>query len=66
MQGFFDPRDQDWRLKMLRVRVEDRALLGLLRKGLKAGVLETDGRVMHPETGTPQGGVVAPVLAHGY
>jgi len=29
-------------------------------------LLETDGQVIHPETGTPQGGTVSPVLAHGY
>jgi len=51
---------------MLRVRSDDRAFLGLIRKGLNAGILETDGRVRHPDTGTPQGGVVSPVLAHVY
>src|SRR5262249_23873967 len=48
--------DHAWLLDMLRVRIEDRALLKLIRKWLKAGVLETDGQVVHPETGTPQGG----------
>jgi retron-type reverse transcriptase len=51
---------------MLRVRIEDRAFLGLIRTWLKAGILETDGRVIHPDTGTPQGGVVSPVLANVY
>jgi len=51
---------------MLRVRIDDRAFLRLIRKWLKAGVLETDGHVVHPETGTPQGGTVSPVLANGY
>ena len=36
----------------------------LMRKGLKAGVLDTDGTVLHPVTGTPQGGTVSPVLAN--
>jgi RNA-directed DNA polymerase len=61
IQGFFDHRDQGWRLEMLRLRIDDRAFLGLTRKWLKAGILETDGRVLHPDTGTPQGGVVSPV-----
>ena len=64
IQGFFDHMDHDWLLKMLRVRIDDRAFLGLIRTWLKAGILETDGRVIHPDTGTPQGGVVSPVLAN--
>ena len=66
MKGFFDHMDHDWRLKMLALRIDDRALLGLIRKWLKAGMLETDGRVLHPDTGVPQGGVVSPVVAHVY
>jgi RNA-directed DNA polymerase len=66
IQGFFDHMDHAWLLDMLRVRIDDRALLKLIRKWLKAGVLETDGPVIHPETGTPQGGTVSPVLAHVY
>jgi group II intron reverse transcriptase/maturase len=61
IQGFFDHMDHDWLLKMLRVRIDDRAFLDLIRKWLKAGILETDGRVLHPDTGVPQGGVVSPV-----
>jgi retron-type reverse transcriptase len=51
---------------MLRVRIDDRAFLKLIRKWLKAGILETDGHVNHPESGTPQGGTVSPVLANAY
>jgi group II intron reverse transcriptase/maturase len=58
--------DHAWLLDMLRVRIDDRAFLKLIRKWLKAGVLETDGQVIHPETGTPQGGTVSPVLANVY
>jgi RNA-directed DNA polymerase len=66
IRGFFDHMDHDWLLKMLQLRIDDRAFLGLIRKGLKAGILETDGRVIHPDTGVPQGGVVSPVLANAY
>jgi RNA-directed DNA polymerase len=66
IQGFFDPRDHAWLLDMLRVRLDERALLKRIRTWLKAGELETDGPVIPPETGTPQGGTVSPVLAHGY
>ena len=41
---------------MLAERIDDGAVLRLMRKWLKAGVLDTDGTVLHPVTGTPQGG----------
>jgi RNA-directed DNA polymerase len=66
VKGFFDHLDHTWLLDMLRVRIDDRAFLNLIGKWLKAGVLETDGQVVHPETGTPQGGTVSPVLANAY
>jgi group II intron reverse transcriptase/maturase len=66
IKGFFDHMDHDWLLKMLAVRIDDRAFLGLLRKWLKAGILETDGRVIHPDSGTPPGGVASPVRATVY
>ena len=55
--------DHTWLLDMLRLRIDDRALLHLIRTWLKAGIVDTDGQVVHPETGTPHGGPVSPVLA---
>jgi len=66
IRGFFDHLSHDWLLTMLAQRIDDRAFLNLIRKWLKAGVLEPDGGVVHPETGTPQGGIVSPVLANVY
>ncbi len=66
IKGFFDNLDHDWLLKMLAERVDDKALLWLIGKWLKAGVLDTDGQTLHPETGTPQGGVISPILANVY
>jgi group II intron reverse transcriptase/maturase len=57
IQGFFDNIQHDWLIRMWQERLEDGALLRLIRKWLRAGVLETDGQVIHPVTGTPQGGV---------
>ncbi|MBI9081938.1 MAG: group II intron reverse transcriptase/maturase [Pseudodesulfovibrio sp.] len=66
IKGFFDNMNHEWLLRMLRVRIDDAAFLNLIRKWLKAGILDTDGKVINPETGTPQGGIVSPVLANVY
>jgi group II intron reverse transcriptase/maturase len=66
IKGFYDNLDHDWLLKMLAERIDDRAFLKLIRKWLKAGILDTDGKVLHPDTGSPQGGIVSPILANVY
>jgi group II intron reverse transcriptase/maturase len=66
IQGFFDHLDHDWLLGMLALRIDDRAFLKLIGKWLKAGILDTDGKVIDPDTGTPQGGIVSPILANVY
>jgi group II intron reverse transcriptase/maturase len=66
IKGFFDTIDHNWLLEMLKLRIDDRAFLNLIRKWLKAGVLDTDGQGLHPVTGTPQGGIVSPILANVY
>jgi group II intron reverse transcriptase/maturase len=66
IRGFFDNMDHDWLLRMLSHRINDKAFIHLIRKWLKAGILEEMGEVVHPQTGTPQGGVISPVLANLY
>lgn len=66
IKGFFDTIDHDWLLKMIEERVDDKPFLGLIDSWLKAGILETDGAIIHPQTGAPQGGVVSPILANIY
>jgi len=66
VRAFFDNISHEWMEKMLRERIEDGAFLRLIRKWLKAGVLDTDGQVLHPATGAPQGGIVSPILANVY
>ena len=66
IKGFFDNLNHNELLKMLAERVDDKALLWLIGKWLKAGVLDTDGKTLHPETGSPQGGVISPILANVY
>jgi group II intron reverse transcriptase/maturase len=65
IRGFFDAIDHTLLIEMLEKKIDDKAFLGLIRKWLKAGVLE-EGRVIDPITGTPQGGIVSPILANIY
>jgi RNA-directed DNA polymerase len=65
IRKFFDTLDRAHLREMLRQRVRDGVLLRLIDKWLKAGVLE-DGDVSYPEAGTPQGGVISPLLSNVY
>jgi len=60
IKGYFDNIDHDQLITMMEKRINDRAFLQLITKWLKAGILEPDGYVKHPVTGTPQGGIVTP------
>jgi len=66
IKSFFDTIDHEWLIRMLEQRIDDRAFIGLIRKWLKAGILLPENMVMHPATGTPQGGIVSPILANIY
>jgi group II intron reverse transcriptase/maturase len=66
VRDFFGQINHDWMLRMLEERVDDEPFERLIRKWLKAGVLEEDGEVRHPETGCPQGGSISPILANIY
>jgi RNA-directed DNA polymerase len=66
IKGYFDNIDHEKLVDMLKERIDDRALVRLIKKWLKAGILDTDGKVIHPVTGTPQGGIVSPILANVY
>jgi len=65
IRKFFDTVDHKILMGMLRIRIADQNLLWLIRKHLKAGVME-DNILMDTDTGTPQGGVVSPLLANIY
>jgi group II intron reverse transcriptase/maturase len=66
IKSYFDNIDHQWLIKMLGQRIDDRAMMRLIKKWLKAGILDTDGKVIHPATGTPQGGIISPILANVY
>jgi RNA-directed DNA polymerase len=63
IRKFFDNLDHRHLRQFLRLRVRDGVLLRLIDKWLTAGVME-DGNVSHPDSGTPQGGVVSPLLSN--
>ena len=65
IRKFFDTLDHAHLRAFLRQRVRDGVLLRLIDKWLKAGVLE-GGELTYPEAGTPQGGVISPLLANVY
>jgi group II intron reverse transcriptase/maturase len=65
IRKFFDTLDHTHLQDLLRQRVRDGVLLRLIGKWLNAGVLE-GGSITHPDTGTPQGGVISPLLANVY
>ena len=70
LQGYFDTIPHDALMKCLERRIADRSVLRLLREWLKSPVVERDeqGRTTttRPKQGTPQGGVISPLLANLY
>jgi group II intron reverse transcriptase/maturase len=65
IRSFFDTVSQDWLIRFLDHRVGDRRIIRLIRKWLKAGVLE-DGAITVSAQGTGQGAVISPLLANVY
>jgi len=65
IKGFFDNVNQEWLLKFLAHRICDKRIQRMVKRILKAGV-EEDGSVTISDDGTPQGGVISPLLANIY
>jgi len=65
IRGFFDNLDREWLVEFVERRVGDQRVVRLIRKWLKAGVLE-DGEWKQTQAGTPQGSVISPLLANLY
>jgi RNA-directed DNA polymerase len=65
IRSYFDTIDQEWLIKMLEHRIGDGRVIRLVRRWLRAGVLES-GKFSVSEQGTPQGAVISPLLANVY
>ena len=65
IKGFFDNVNHDWLMRFLGHRIKDPVSLRIIKRFLKAGVME-DGALSSSDTGTPQGGLVSPILANIY
>ena len=65
IKGFFDNVNQEWLMKFLAHRIEDKRIQRMVKRFLRAGVAE-DGSVTVSDEGTPQGGVISPLLANIY
>jgi group II intron reverse transcriptase/maturase len=63
--NFYDSLSQSWLLRLVEHRIGDDRVLRLIRKWLRAGVLEA-GELQVSESGTPQGAVISPLLANIY
>lgn len=65
IKGFFDNVNHDWLLRCLQERISDTKLLRYIVRFLKAGVME-EGKWQETDRGTPQGGIISPILANIY
>lgn len=65
IKGFFDNVNHEWMMKFLGEKIADENLLRLIKRFLKAGVME-EGNYSDTDKGTPQGGLISPILANIY
>ena len=65
IKGFFDNVDHKWMMEFLKHRITDPSLLRIISRFLKGGYME-EGRRYKADKGTPQGGVISPILANVY
>jgi group II intron reverse transcriptase/maturase len=65
LEKYFDTVNHDLLIKMVRETVKDEAVIGLIKKFLKSGIM-ADGIVSQREQGTPQGGNLSPLLSNIY
>jgi len=65
IKGFFDHIDHDWMIKFIEYNIKDPNIIGLIKKYLKAGIIDK-GKYVATEEGSAQGNIISPVLANIY
>lgn len=65
IKGFFDNVDHTWMLKFLAHRIADKNLLRIIARIVKSGIMD-EGKYFETDKGTPQGGILSPVLSNIY
>lgn len=65
IKGFFDNIDHKWLIKFIEYRIRDKVYIRYIRRFLKSGILE-QGKLIKLELGTPQGGIISPILGNIY
>lgn len=66
IKGFFDNISHEWMMKMVQHHTQEKWVLLYIERWLKAGVEQADGSIEERTKGTPQGGVISPLLANLY
>jgi RNA-directed DNA polymerase len=65
IKGFFDNVNHDWLIKFLEHDIKDRNFIRYIKRFLKSGIME-EGKFLESDKGTPQGGLISPILANVY
>jgi RNA-directed DNA polymerase len=65
IKGFFDNVNHEWLIKFLEHDIEDKNFIRYIKRFLKSGIME-QGKYMESDKGTPQGGLISPILANIY
>ncbi len=65
IKGYFDNISHEWLIKFLEHRINDRVYIRYIKRFLKSGILE-QGKLLKSDKGTPQGGIISPVLGNIY
>ena len=65
IKGYFDNINHEWLIKFIEYRINDKVYIRYIKRFLKSGILE-QGKLLKSDKGTPQGGIISPVLGNIY